>query len=278
MEKLDNLQVYLAEYTEKLINFLPTLIGALVLLVVGWWIIKIFLRYLEKLFTKKDFDLALQHFLLSIIGVIFKVLLLLMVAANLGIETTSFIAIIGAAGLAIGLALQGSLANFAGGVIILIIKPFRLGDWVEAQGVSGSVTDISLFYTKLATAGNQSAIIPNGQLTNNNVINYSVLGQRKEFLTFGISYDSDIKKAKDVLMEIMTEQEGVLKNPAPEVVVAQLADNSVNLSARYWATNENFWGCRFYTTEQAKIRLESAGIGLPFPQRDIHVYQEATEK
>lgn len=271
MENLGDLQTYLVLYTEKLIDFLPTLVGALALLIVGWWAIKFLLRYLKNLFIKKEYDLALQHFLLTVIGIVLKVLLLLMVISNLGIETTSFIAMLGAAGLAIGLALQGSLSNFAGGVIILILKPFRLGHWIEAQGVSGSVTEISLFYTKLTTFGNQQAIIPNGQLTNDNVINYTVLGRRMDALTFRITYDSDMKKAKEILSEILNEQKDILKDPAPQVLVSELAENSVNLSVRFWAQNETFWDCHWHTIEQAKLRLEAAGIQLPI-QKDFNLY------
>lgn len=272
MEKLESLETYAITYAEKFIAFLPTLLGALAILVIGWFLIKFVVKKIRKLFEKRNYDLALRNFLVSILDVVLKVLLLVVVVSQLGVETASLIALLGAAGLAIGLALQGSLANFAGGVIILTLKPFRLGDWVEAQGISGTVTEISLFYTKLTTFGNQLAVIPNGQISNDNVINYTVLGLRRDALTFGISYDSDIKKAKSILLEIMNEQEKTLKDPVPEVMVATLADNSVNLSARFWAKNEDFWDCHWYTIEQAKIRLEAAGIGIPFPQRDLHVY------
>ncbi|HET8809016.1 MAG TPA: mechanosensitive ion channel domain-containing protein [Flavobacteriaceae bacterium] len=277
MEKLETLETYAITYAEQFIAFLPTLLGALAILVIGWFLIKFVVKKIRKLFEKRNYDLALRNFLVSIIDVVLKVLLLVVVISQLGVQTASLIALLGAAGLAIGLALQGSLANFAGGVIILTLKPFRLGDWIEAQSISGSVTEISLFYTKLTTAGNQLAVIPNGQISNDNVINYSVLGKRRDFLTYGISYGSDIKKAKSILMELMAEQENVLKDPAPEVVVEALADNSVNLSARFWATNEDFWGCHFYTIEQAKTRLEAAGIELPFPQRDLHVYHSNSD-
>lgn len=277
MEKLGNIESHAIIYLEKFIAFLPTLIGSLLLLVIGWWLIKVVVNKLQKLFEKRNYDRALRNFLTSLIGILLKVILLIIVISQLGVETTSLIALLGAMGLAVGLALQGSLANFAGGVIILVLRPFRLDDWIEAQGVSGSVTEISLFYTKVTTAGNQLAIIPNGQVANGNVINYSVLGKRKDFLTYGISYNSDIKKAKDILMEIMTEQKGVLKDPAPEVVVTTLAESSVNLSARFWADNDDFWGCHWYTIEQAKFRLEEAGIELPFPQRSLHILQENGE-
>ena len=195
----------------------------------------------------------------------------------LGIETTSFIAILGAAGLAIGLALQGSLSNFAGGVLILLLKPFKLGDWIEVNGISGSVKDISMFYTKLNTFGNQLAIIPNGELSNENIINYSAEDKRRDAITIGVSYESNIKLAKDVLMELLKEQENILEDPAPAVVVTELADSSVNLSVRFWAKNEDFWDCHWYTIEEAKMRLEAAGISIPFPQRDVHFFNHSKE-
>ena len=158
------------------------------------------------------------------------------------------------------------------------MKPFRVGDFIEAQGVSGTVKETSLFYTKLITFGNQLAIIPNGQLTNNNIINYTEEGKRKDAITIGISYSSNIKLAKDVLMKLMAEQEGIMKDPAPQVVVSELADSSVNLSLRFWALNDEFWDCHWFTIEEAKTRLEAAGIGIPFPQRDVHLFNHSEEE
>ena len=198
-----------------------------------------------------------------------------MVITQLGIETTSLVAVIGAAGLAIGLALQGSLSNFAGGVLIIVLKPFKIGDWIESQGISGSVKETSLFYTKLTTFGNQLAVIPNGELTNNPITNYTVEGKRKDAITIGISYSSNIKLAKEILMNLMEEQEGIFKDPAPQVVVTELGDSSVNLSCRFWAFNEDFWDCHWFTIEEAKTRLEAAGIEIPFPQRDVHFFNHS---
>ncbi|HET8838773.1 MAG TPA: mechanosensitive ion channel domain-containing protein [Flavobacteriaceae bacterium] len=269
MEKLRDIPFYVEKYADAFMDYLPTLVGALILLVVGWWIIKFLLKRLDKIFTRREVDLALHEFLLTVIGIVLKVLLLLMVIANLGIETTSLLAILGAAGLAVGLALQGSLSNFAGGIIILVLKPFRLGDWIEAQGLSGSVTEISLFYTKLTTFGNQLAIIPNGQLTNDNVVNYTVLGKRRENLIFKVSYGSDIRKAKEIFAGIIEEQENILKDPAPQVLISDLGENAVNFSIRYWAMNDDFWDCHWYTIEQANYRLQNAGVHLSIPQRFI---------
>jgi small conductance mechanosensitive channel len=272
MEKLNEIRDYAVYYAEQFIAYLPTLLGALAILVIGWFVIKLIIKWLTRFFDKKDYDKALEKFLISLTNIGLKILLLVLVISQMGVETASLIALLGAAGLAIGLALQGSLSNFAGGVIILALKPFRLGDWIEAQGLSGTVTDISLFYTKLTTFGNQMAIIPNGQISNDNIVNYTVLGIRRGEFVFGISYNNDIELGKKILMELAREQEGVLKDPAPEIMVKALGDNSVNLSLRFFAKNEDYWDCHWYTIEQGKIRLEAAGIEFPFPQRDMHVY------
>jgi small conductance mechanosensitive channel len=275
MEYLDNWEAYATEYTDKFIDFLPSLLYAIFLLVFGLWLINILVKYIRKYFDKKDYDPTLENFAVSITNWTLKIILFVLVITKLGVETTSLVAIIGAAGLAIGLALQGSLSNFAGGVLIIVLKPFKVGDFIEAQGVSGTVKETSLFYTKLTTFGNQLAIIPNGQLTNDNIINYSVEGKRKDSITIGISYDSDIKQAKDILVNLMAGHEKIFEDPAPQVVVAELADSAVNLSLRFWAYNEDFWDCHWYTIEEAKIRLEAAGVGIPFPQRDVHFYNHS---
>ncbi len=275
MEDIDNLTELSQEYAEDLLTFLPDLLGALLWLAVGWWLIKALIKYLKKFFNKRQYDPALSSFLATIINWALIIMLLVSVVGMLGIETTSFIAILGAAGLAIGLALQGSLSNFAGGVLIIGLKPFKLGDWIEVNGISGSVKEISLFYTKLNTFGNQLAIIPNGELSNSNVVNYSGEATRRDAITIGISYESNIKIAKETLLELLQEQEDILKDPAPAVMVTELADSSVNLSVRFWARNEVFWERHWYTIEEAKRRLEAAGISIPFPQRDVHFFDHS---
>lgn len=278
MDEINNIKDITQEYLEAFISFLPDLLGAIVWLIVGWWGIKILVKYLRKIFEKRGHDPALTKFVVTIANWGLIILLIVSVVGMLGIETTSFIAVLGAAGLAVGLALQGSLSNFAGGVLIIALKPFKLGDWIEVNGISGSVKDISLFYTKLNTFGNQLAVIPNGELSNSNVVNYSGEGTRRDAITIGISYDSNIKLAKDVLLQLLTEQEDILEDPAPAVVVTELADSSVNLSVRFWAKNEVFWDRHFYTIEEAKRRLEAAGISIPFPQRDVHFFNHSDEK
>jgi small conductance mechanosensitive channel len=271
MENITEFENYAKEYIDKIIDFLPNLLAAIVILIIGWWLSKVIVKYVRKILSKKDYGIALEQFLTKIIEYTLKILVFITAINQIGIETTSIIAVIGAAGLAIGLALQGSLANFAGGVIIVILKPFRIGDWIEAQGVSGSVKEISLFYTKINTFGNQLVTVPNGPLANDNIINYTVEGKRKDAITIGISYDADIKQAKDILENLMLEQENIMRDPEPQVVVTELADNSVNLSLRFWALNEHFWDCHWYTIEEAKRRLDAAEIGIPYPQRDIHI-------
>ncbi|WPY98193.1 mechanosensitive ion channel family protein [Christiangramia sp. OXR-203] len=274
MDKLNNYGEIAKEYANKFIDYLPTLIGAIVLLLVGLWVIKLIVKYLKKLFDKKDYDPTLEKFTVNAASWGLKVLLFVLVITQLGVESASLVAAIGAAGLAIGLALQGSLSNLAGGVLIIVLKPFKVGDWIEAQGVSGSVVEISLFYTKLDTFGNQRVVIPNGELSNDNITNYSFNKTRKENLSFGISYDDDIKKAKEVLTNMVMEQEKILKDPAPQIIVSELGDSSVNFSVRYFAELPDFWDLHWYMIEEGKIRLEEAGMTIPYPQRDVYLYDQ----
>ncbi|PVW17250.1 mechanosensitive ion channel family protein [Marixanthomonas spongiae] len=272
MDKLNDWETYAKEYGQKLIDFLPTLIGAIVMLIIGLWVIKIINKFVRKFFDKKEYDETLENFVASLIDWGLKILLFVLVITQLGVESASLVAVIGAAGLAIGLALQGSLANFAGGVLILLIKPFRVGDWISAQGVEGTVKEISIFNTRILTFGNQEAIVPNGKLSNDNIVNYSSQGIRRAALTFGIGYDDNIKEAKEILLNLVNEQETVIQDEdkQPMIVVGDLGDSSVNLSLRYWAKNEDFWGIKWHTLEEGKARLEAAGISIPFPQRDVH--------
>lgn len=274
MEQLDDWGDIAKEYADKFIDYLPTLIGALALLIIGLWVIGLIVKYVEKLFKKKDYDETLEIFTLNALRWGLKILLFVLFITQLGVQSASLVAALGAAGLAIGLAMQGSLSNLAGGVILIILKPFKVGDWIEVQGVSGTVVEISLFYTKLDTFGNQRAVIPNGELSNDNIINYSYNGTRKENLSFGISYDDDLKKAKEVLRNLVEEQEDVLKDPAPQVIVSELGADSVNFSVRYFAENSKFWDLHWYMIEEGKIRLEEAGMTIPYPQRDVYLYDQ----
>ncbi len=271
MEQFGNYQRHIEEAITWFWEFLPNLITAIVLLVVGLWIIRIINRLVRRFFERKDYDEALETFLQSFIKMGLKFLLFVLVVTQLGVKSSSLVAMVGAAGLAVGLALQGSLANFAGGVLILLFKPFRVGDFISAQGVDGTVKEINIFTTKVNTFGNQVAIIPNGKLSNENIINFNSEKTRRDKIEVGISYGADIRKAKEILLDICNEDVRILPTPPPEVYVAELADSSVNLSLRFWANNEDFWAAHFHVMETLKARFDAAGIEIPFPQRDVHL-------
>lgn len=274
MQNIDKLQEHTLEAANWIWGFAPKLISAIIISFIGLWVIKITKRLLKKFFQSKEYDITLERFASDLINWSLKIILFVIIISHLGVQTTSLVAILGAASLAIGLALQGSLANFAGGVLILILKPFRVGDFIKAQGQEGTVKEITIFTTKLTTFGNQLAVIPNGKLSNETILNYTTEGIRRESLTWGISYDDDIQLAKEILLGLVNEQETVIKeeDKLPMIVLAELGDSSVNLSLRYWATNDNFWGLRWHILEEGKRRIEEAGITIPFPQRDIHMH------
>ncbi|WP_299216328.1 mechanosensitive ion channel domain-containing protein [uncultured Aquimarina sp.] len=278
MEKLGLTGENWEQFVTWVWDFVPGVVSAIVIFFVGIWIINLFSRGLRKFFQKKDYDETLEKFLYDLISIGLKVLLLILVITQLGVQSSSLVAVLGAAGLAVGLALQGSLSNFAGGVLILFFKPFKIGDFIEAQGVSGTVKEISIFKTKLNTFGNQLAIIPNGKLSNENIINYSAEPIRRNNVEIGVSYTSNIKEAKDILLDLINSQEGVIQDTPPEVVVSKLGESAVTLSLRYWASLEDYWRIHFYTVEEAKKRLEDKGVSLPFPQREVHVYNKDGEK
>lgn len=269
METFWNLQEHSDKAIEWIWAVLPNFLWAIAILVGGTYIIGFINKMVRKFFLKKDYDLALESFLQSFISIALKIILFVLVITQLGVQTTSLVALLASAGLAIGLALQGSLANFAGGVLILLFKPFKVGDWISAQSVDGSVTEITIFTTKLTTFGNQVAIIPNGQLSNNTIINYNALDTRRDKIDVGIGYGSNIKQAKEILLALCSANEKILKIPAPEVYVGELADSSVNLTLRFWATHSDFWAAHFYVIEETKHRFDAAGIELPFPQRVV---------
>ncbi|WP_372744993.1 mechanosensitive ion channel family protein [Lutibacter sp.] len=258
---------------QKYANLALTFIGkyavnvvvAILILLIGLWLIKKLVKVSKKIMEKQGIDITLQKFLGDLLGWALKILVFITAISQVGVETTSFIAILGAAGLAVGLALQGSLANFAGGALIMIFKPFKVGDLIEAQGEIGTVKEIQIFVTKLITPGNKLAIIPNGTLSNGNIKNYTEEGKLRVDLTFGIGYGEDIKKAKDVFMNVLNSNPNVLKDPAPTVNVSALADSSVNFAVRPWATPENYWTVYFAITEEVKLALDKEGIEIPYP-------------
>ncbi len=243
---------------------------AVITLLIGWWLISRLTTRIGRMLEARKVDRALSSFIGSLVSIVLRILLLISVASMVGVETTSFIAMIGAAGLAIGLALQGSLANFAGGVLIMLFRPFRAGDWIEAQGVSGSVDSIQIFHTTLKTGDNKVVIVPNGALSNGHITNYSREPRRRADINIGIDYSSDIKLAREVLLDIAKDPR-VHLDPAPVVFVTGLGDSAVNLSLRVWVATGDFWPVTFAFTELAKERLTEAGIGIPFPQRVVHL-------
>jgi small conductance mechanosensitive channel len=261
------MEEYIEYLKELVIEFTPKVLVALAILIIGLIIIKVIVKTSRKVMHKGGIDITLQRFLGNLVGWGLKILLIIAVISKLGVETTSFAAILAAAGLAVGLALQGSLANFAGGVLIMIFKPIKLGDLVEAQGEIGVVKEIEIFTTKLTGLSNKEIIIPNGTLSNGNIINYSTEGTRRVDLTFGVDYAADIKQTKDVLMSVITSHPKVLKDPAPAVTVSELADSSVNFAVRPWCKTEDYWTVFFDVTESTKIALDKAGIDIPYPHQ-----------
>ena len=261
------MEKYLEALKHLLIEYSPKVLTALAILIIGLFIIGFILKVTKKIMVKRGVDETLQKFLANLLSWTLKILLLVSVAANLGIETTSFAAVIAAAGLAIGLALQGSLSNFAGGALIMIFKPFKIGDIIEAQGQIGSVKEIEIFTTKIIGLSNKEIIIPNGALSNGNIINYTSLGTRRVDLVFGVSYDSDIKQVKEEIMNVLKSNPKVLQDPAPTVNVIELADSSVNFAVRPWCNTADYWDVYFCITEDCKLALDKAGIEIPYPHQ-----------
>jgi small conductance mechanosensitive channel len=271
---LSSFESYFAQFGDLIIAYGGTVLLAIIFLIVGLWIIKRIIRVVGKTMDKRGVDASLQPFLKSLIGALLKVMLIISVISMLGVEMTSFIAVLGAAGLAVGLALQGSLANFAGGVLILLLKPFKVGDFIDTGSHSGTVREIQIFYTYITTTTNQEIIVPNGDLSNNAVKNYSFHDTRRIDFTFGIGYDDNIDQAKEILMKLITAEEHVMKDPAPVVFIENLNDSSVDFRVRAWSKSSDYWGIVNSMSEKVKKSFDSAGVSIPFPQRDIHVYNE----
>lgn len=264
---------YMHKAIELAMEYGPKIILAFVVLFVGLKIISSFTKILGRILDARHIDVTLRPFIIDLSNWLLKAVLFISVASMVGIETTSFVALIGAAGLAVGLALQGTLANFAGGVLILLFKPYVVGDLVDMQGFLGNVQEIDIFVTKLITPENKLVIIPNGAIANGSLTNFSARGELRVDMVVGVSYNSDLKKSKEVLMKVLTDHPKVLKNPAPLVAVNELADSSVNFVVRPHAMVEDYWDVRFDILEQSKIALDEAGIEIPFPQRDVHLFE-----
>ncbi|MCB1646747.1 MAG: mechanosensitive ion channel [Pseudomonadales bacterium] len=274
-QELTNIDKHIDTAIELAMTYAPQLALAIVTLLIGLWIINGVCAGASKAFSKSGMDATLQKFLFNLMNVGLKALLLISVASMIGIETTSFIAVLGAAGLAVGLALQGSLANFAGGVLILLFRPFKVGDFIETSGHMGTVREIGVFNTIMTTGDNKTIILPNGAVSNGTLTNFSTQATRRVDIVFGIGYDDDLKKAKEVLTGLIEADERILKDPAPMVVISSLGDSSVNITTRSWVDAANYWPVFFDLTENAKLAFDEHGISIPFPQRDVHIYQES---
>jgi len=257
-----------------IMDYGPKLILAILTLIIGLWVIKRITNGLGKVLLSRG-DETLSRFLTSVAGVLMKLVLIIIVASMVGIETTSLVALVGAAGLAVGLALQGSLANFAGGVLILIFKPFRVGDVVEAQGHLGVVKEIQIFNTVLLSVDNRKIVIPNGPLSNGSMVNINAESTRRVDFVFGVSYTDDIDKTKALLNRLIDEEPKVLDNPGRTVVLSELADSSVNFTVRVWVNTADYWDVYFNMQENVKKAMDQEGISIPFPQRDVHMIQDS---
>lgn len=253
--------------------WVPKLALALLVLVVGLWVVGRVGRMMGRLFELRHVDPTLQPFLRSLVVVLLKALLLISVASMVGIATTSFVAVLGAAGLAIGLALQGSLGNFAGGVLILLFRPYKVGDWIEAQGHAGTVTSVQVFNTVLTTPDNRTIFVPNGPMAGGSIVNFSAMETRRVDFVFGIGYGDDIDLAKTTVLDVFGADGRVHRDPAPFVAVSELGESSVNLVARVWTDGSDYWGVKFDGMEAVKKAFDSKGISIPFPQRDVNVHQ-----
>ena len=275
MEDISRQQVsaYMDIAVEMAMQYGPKLVLAIVVLFGGLWIVNRVVRLVVKTMERSNAEPTLAKFLSSLVSIGLKALLLISVASMIGIETTSFIAILGAAGLAIGLALQGTLANFAGGVLVLLFRPYKIGDFIEAQGVSGTVSEIQIFNTVIKTGDNKHIIVPNGAISNGIITNFSVESTRRVDFVFGIGYGDDIGKAKAVIRRLIEADERAMTEPEPLVVVSELADSSVNFTVRIWVNAADYWGLYFDLTEKVKLTFDQEGISIPFPHSDVHVHQ-----
>jgi small conductance mechanosensitive channel len=262
----------MTKFSELITEYTPKVIGAILTLIIGFWIIEMILSGVRKMMKKRDVDATVRPFLTSLMSVSFKVMLLLSVAEMFGVETTSFVAIFGVMAFAVGMALQGSLSHFASGILILIFKPYKVGDLVEiGGGQTGTVEGVRVFNTVLATLDNRRIIVPNGVVTSNVITNISGQGEIGVELTFGIGYGDDIDQAREIILAVGEKCPYVLDSPAQRVVVAELADSSVNLATRPFVKSENYWDAFFYMQEQVKKEFDKAGVGIPFPQMDVHM-------
>ena len=269
--KLDQ---FIEKFIDSLINYIPDLIGAIITLVIGIIIIKVFRRIITGLMAKRNMDPTFLKFVLDVCTWIFRAILFITVIGQLGVQTTSFMAALGAAGIAIGLSLQGSLSNFAGGLLIILFKPFRVGDTIEAQGQSGTVNSIQIFSTRIITSNNQVVYLPNGTLSNNTIKNYSQEPLRRAEIILSVAYTSNLKHVKEILQEVIESDQNILKTPAPGIEIKNLAENSVIIAVQIWAERANYGAMVSDFYENTKNAFEKANIEIPFPQRNVYLKGE----
>ncbi|MFO7867923.1 MAG: mechanosensitive ion channel [Bacteroidales bacterium] len=254
------------------VRYGPKLLGAILFLIIGFKVIKSMVKGTGRILVKSNIDETLQPFIKSIVSILLKILLVISVLGMVGVEMTSFIAILGAAGLAIGMALSGTLQNFAGGVIILIIKPFKVGDFIESQGHMGTVHEIQIFNTILKTPDNKTIIIPNGGLATSSVTNFSAEENRRVDFTFGIAYGDKFEQAKEILQGLINEDARIFKDPEPVIILHSLGDSSVNVVVRVWSKTSDYWAIYFDMNQKVYTEFAKKGITIPFPQMDVHVH------
>ncbi|OFZ00426.1 MAG: mechanosensitive ion channel protein MscS [Bacteroidetes bacterium RIFCSPLOWO2_12_FULL_31_6] len=270
---LTNWDNYYGKIIDLILYYGPKLVGAILVWIIGSLLIKALVKAFDRLLTKREIDASLKPFLKGVVSILLKITLAISVLGMLGIEMTSFIAILGSAGLAIGLALSGTLQNFAGGIIILIFKPFKFGDFIEAQGHAGIVSEIQIFNTILKTVDNKTIIIPNGGLSTSSMINYSAEDKRRVDWKFSISYGDKTEEAKEILLKLMKEDVRILNTPEePFVALSELADNSVNFAVRAWVNTPNYWAVFFDMNEKVYSTFSKEGLRIPYPQMDVHLH------
>jgi small conductance mechanosensitive channel len=253
------------------------IVTAIVIFYLGKWVTNLLTKGVQTLMQKQEVDKTLETFVGNLVRTVLMVFVVIAAIGAVGVQTTSLIAVLGAAGLAVGLALQGSLSNFASGVLIVLFRPYKVGDWVEAAGISGSVVEVQILTTILKTGDNKQVIVPNSQIMGSIITNYSANDTRRVDLVIGVSYDDDLDKTRETLEELVAADDRILEDPAPTIAVSALADSSVNFVVRPWVKTENYWGVTFDLTEAIKKRFDKEGISFPFPQQDVHLYQASAD-
>jgi len=268
------MEKYIEQITSIAIEYAPKAIGALLTIIIGFWLAKILSSKARKTMEKKQVDASLVPFLSSLILILVKVLVLFSAASMFGFEVTSFVAMLGALAFAVGLALQGQLSHMAAGILILFFKPFKIGDFIVTNGYSGTVKEIQIFITILTTLDNRNIIIPNGAITSNPLENLTANDMRKVPMTFGIGYADDIDKARSVIEKVVESCDKIDHSQPVDILVSELGDSSVNFAVRPWAKTENYWAVHFYMHEHIKKEFDKAGVGIPFPQMDVHLHKQ----